>query len=220
MSSTYIVPPCPTDPTVLYRDDDLLLVEKPAGLLSVPGRHPLNRDSLITRLQEAFPQARTVHRLDLDTSGVMVVALHAASQRALNRLFTQRRVEKHYQAIVQGRVDCEEGSIDLPLSCDWPNRPRQKVNHERGKPALTHYRRLQVNESDAVTRLRLTPVTGRSHQLRLHLAAIGHPVLGCRFYAPDRVREAAPRLMLHAEFLSFPHPVTGEPLAMNSPVPF
>lgn len=220
MSTPYIVPPCQAEPVILYRDEHLLLVEKPAGLLSVPGRHPLNRDSLITRLQAVFPQARTVHRLDLDTSGVMVVALHADSQRALHRLFAQRQVKKHYQAIVQGRVESAQGRIDLPLGCDWPNRPRQQVDPVHGKPALTHYRRLQVDVSDAVTRLRLTPVTGRSHQLRVHLAAIGHPIQGCRFYAPKPVREAAPRLMLHAESLSFPHPVTGEPLAMNSPVPF
>jgi len=117
MSTPYIVPPCHAEPVILYRDEHLLLVEKPAGLLSVPGRHPLNRDSLITRLQAVFPQARTVHRLDLDTSGVMVVALHADSQRALHRLFAQRQVKKHYQAIVQGRVESAQGRIDLPLGC-------------------------------------------------------------------------------------------------------
>jgi tRNA pseudouridine32 synthase/23S rRNA pseudouridine746 synthase len=159
-----------------------------------------------------------VHRLDLDTSGIMVLALTRRAQAALGRLFQQRRVEKCYEAIVAGEVHADAGEIDLPLAPDWERRPRQRVCHESGKAALTRYRVLERRCGS--TRLRLQPVTGRSHQLRLHLAAIGHPILGCDLYAPEDVHAAAPRLLLHATALAFPHPVSGEWLARQSPAPF
>lgn len=214
----YIVPPCLETIDILYADQHLLLVNKPSGLLSVPGKHPANRDCLISRLQVDFPGARIVHRLDLDTSGLMVVALEAETHRALNRQFEQRQVSKTYQAIVFGQVEQEEGLIDLPLICDWPNRPKQKVDHAQGKSAQTHFQVVQRDHDR--TRLLLSPVTGRSHQLRVHLMAIGHPILGCGFYAHPKALAMAPRLQLHASRLGFTHPVTQQPFQGHSPAPF
>lgn len=215
----YLVPPCSAPIRLLYQDEALLVVEKPAGLLSVPGRHPANRDSLITRLQEDFPQALIVHRLDLETSGLLVIALDKQVHRELSRQFAERRVEKSYQAVVAGQPPTQ-GSIDLPLICDWPNRPRQKVDHQQGKPSLTHYQRLAYDPATDSARVLLQPVTGRSHQLRVHLAETGHPILGCRFYAPSEIREASERLLLHAAELAFFHPRSGEKLTITSAIPF
>lgn len=216
----FIVPHCEAEPGILYEDDHLLLVDKPSGLLSVPGRHPLNRDSLISRLQQQWPQALIVHRLDMDTSGVMVIALDKASHRDLGKQFERRQVTKTYDAIVQGIPPHDQGSIDLPLITDWPNRPLQKVCFDQGKPALTSF---QVIDSDTKTnrsRLLLTPKTGRSHQLRLHLKAIGHPILGDNFYAPEEVRTLSSRLLLHAATLKLCHPVTGDILEGVADTPF
>lgn len=203
---------------VLYRDEHLILVRKPHSLLSVPGRDPRNHDSLVTRLQAGFPGALIVHRLDLDTSGVMVLALDPDTHAALSRLFQQRKVSKRYEAIVAGAPTEAAGEIDLPLRCDWERRPLQIVDREQGRPALTHYRVLSQQGDSA--RVELRPVTGRSHQLRVHLAALGHPILGDRFYAPPALQDAADRLLLHACHLAFEHPVTGTPLAVDSPAPF
>lgn len=198
---------------VLYRDAHLLLVRKPHLLLSVPGRHPRNRDCLIARLRQSFPDARIVHRLDLDTSGIMVVALSRRAEAGLGRLFQERRVRKRYEAVVDGRVDEDSGSIDLPLARDSAHPPRQRVCPQHGRPALTHFQVLE--RLPGATRLALRPVTGRSHQLRLHLAAVGHPIVGCDLYAPPAVRARASRLLLHATDLAFPHPVSGERLARS-----
>lgn len=198
----------------------MLLVNKPSGLLSVPGKHPANRDCLITRLQDTFPQARIVHRLDMDTSGIMVVALTVQCHRLLNRLFAERKTSKHYQAVVFGVVAQQQGQIDLPLLCDWPNRPKQKVDYTHGKPALTHFEVLSTDPEHNSSRLLLKPITGRSHQLRVHLQAIGHPVLGCDFYAHDTALKMAQRLLLHATTLSFIHPVSGKKINGYSPCPF
>ena len=216
----YIVPVCHQPVDILYRDEHLLLVNKPSGLLSVPGKHPANRDCLISRLQSDFPGARIVHRLDLDTSGIMVVALSADCHRALNQLFAARKTSKEYQAIVFGQVEQQQGQIELPLLCDWPNRPKQKVDLEHGKPALTYYQVLATDPERNSSRLLLKPVTGRSHQLRVHLSAIGHPVLGCDFYAHDRAVKMAQRLLLHATVLSFIHPISGTAINGYSPCPF
>ncbi len=216
----YIVPPCREVVEILYQDDELLLVNKPSGLLSVPGKHPANRDCLITRLQQQFPTARIVHRLDLDTSGIMVIALSAESQRALNKLFAERKVQKEYEAIVYGQVQKPQAVIEMPLICDWPNRPKQKVDWENGKHATTHYKLLADDRTNNRSRLLLTPITGRSHQLRVHLAAIDHPILGCDFYAHQRALSMAPRLQLHACRLSFIHPLSGLPIEGYSPCPF
>lgn len=212
------MPPCHEVVEILQVDDSFLLVSKPSGLLSVPGKNPLNRDSLISRLQQDYPEARIVHRLDMDTSGIMVVALGADSHRALSKQFEQRETYKEYTAVVCGRVEKNAGSIDLPLICDWPNRPKQMVCYDNGKQALTHYEVLERLEDR--TRLLLKPVTGRSHQLRVHTMAIGHPILGCEFYADATAFAMAPRLQLHASSLHINHPESGERVHGECPVPF
>lgn len=205
---------------ILYQDAHLVALVKPEGLLSVPGRGPERADSLASRVQKRLPSARVVHRLDMATSGIMIMALDAETHRMLNRLFQERRVNKRYTAMVANRVALPAGDIDLPLITDWPSRPRQKVDPTHGKPALTHYRVLQHDERSSVTRLQLTPVTGRSHQLRVHMQAIGHPILGDRLYATEQVQHMSSRLLLHATELAFEHPITLEPIQLYSPVPF
>ncbi|MFN2288409.1 MAG: pseudouridine synthase [Chromatocurvus sp.] len=214
----YLVPHSSERIQVLYRDADVLLVRKPDLLLSVPGRHPLNRDCLITRLQVNYPSAKTVHRLDLDTSGVMIIALSARSQSALGRLFQERRICKEYEAVVYGQVAADSGEINLPIARDWENRPRQKVCHASGRYALTRYT-VTGRQADR-TRLLLEPVTGRSHQLRIHTASLGHPILGCDMYAHSEALAMAPRLLLHASRIAFPHPLTEEWMDISCPAPF
>jgi tRNA pseudouridine32 synthase / 23S rRNA pseudouridine746 synthase len=201
----------------LHRDDTLLAVDKPAGLLSVPGRGEANRDCVASRVQSDVPDALVVHRLDQATSGVMLFGRGAAAQRALSMAFAERRVAKRYEAIVHGLVGDDEGEIDLPLLTDWPNRPRQKVDREQGKPSLTRWRVLLRDAAAKTTRLQLEPVTGRSHQLRVHLAAIGHAIVGDTLYATS---VSEPRLMLHACELRLPHPSDGRTLAISSSLPF
>jgi tRNA pseudouridine32 synthase/23S rRNA pseudouridine746 synthase len=203
---------------VIYHDDQLLVANKPHDLLSVPGRGPDNQDCLLHRLQPRFPTARIVHRLDCATSGVMVLALDANSHRELSRQFQQRETQKRYIAIIAGIPEQPEGSVELPLRCDWDNRPRQIVDHEQGKAALTHYRVLE--QLDRSTRVELTPITGRSHQLRVHMQVLGHPILGDRFYADAEALARSPRLLLHALQLGFSHPQTGAPMAFEAPCPF
>lgn len=204
------------DITVRYRDAHLLVAEKPAGLLSVPGRLPENQDCVIARLQQEYPDALTVHRLDQVTSGLMLYARGKPMQAALSGLFERREVQKRYQALVQGLVEDELGEVDLPLICDWPNRPRQKVDLEMGKPALTRWRVLARDRGKGRTRLELEPVTGRSHQLRVHMASLGHPLVGDVFYG------AAPaaRVALHACELVFMHPESGQRMRFQSSAPF
>lgn len=200
---------------IVAEDPAFLVVAKPAGLLSVPGRGDGRDDCLASRVQAHFPEALIVHRLDMATSGLLVLARGEEMQRRLSRLFRERQVAKRYIALVAGRPPEPAGRIELPLIADWPNRPRQKVDHAIGKPSLTHYRVLgQVPELDAC-RVELLPITGRSHQLRVHMLAIGHPILGDELYAPPPVRSRAGRLMLHAEYLAFPHPGSGEPVAFS-----
>lgn len=196
--------------TPIYADTHLLVLDKPAGLLSVPGRLPENKDCLALRVQADFPDALIVHRLDMATSGLMIMARGPEVHRALSMAFAERRVQKRYVAIVEGEMADDSGEVDLPLITDWPNRPRQMVDHERGKPSLTRYNVL-ARLGDR-TRVALEPVTGRSHQLRVHMMALGHPILGDVFYAPPEVEGLSPRLCLHAEALSLIHPVTGEAL--------
>ena len=214
----YIVPLCHEQVEVLYEDPLFLLVSKPSGLLSVPGKHPLNRDCLITRLQMDYPEARIVHRLDLDTSGIMVIALTANSHRNLSKQFEKRETYKSYTAMVFGQVEQTTGAIDLPLISDWPNRPKQMVDFEQGKQALTHYEVLERLHDR--TRILLKPVTGRSHQLRVHTAEIQHPILGCKFYAHEEAIEMASRLLLHATELHINHPESGERIEGFCQVPF
>jgi len=202
--------------TLHHIDDALLVVEKPAGLLSVPGRAPENQDCVVTRLQQRYPDALTVHRLDQVTSGVMLYARGKAVQAALSMQFERRQVSKGYEAIVEGLIEDEQGEVALPLICDWPNRPKQMVDLARGKPALTRWRVLARDAGAALTHVALEPFTGRSHQLRLHMASLGHPIVGDVLYD---ARPAA-RVHLHACRLGFTHPLTGQAMEAVSPCPF
>lgn len=202
---------------VVHADHMLVVVDKPAGLLSVPGKGAHLADCLLARLKGAFPEALLVHRLDRDTSGVMVFALTPHAQRHLGLQFERRHARKTYIARVWGEPAEDAGSIDLPLIVDWPNRPLQMVSHATGKPALTDW---QVQRREGGTaRLRLMPLTGRSHQLRVHLKAIGHPILGDPFYAEGPARDF-PRMMLHAETLRLAHPDGGRGVTFRAPCPF
>jgi len=194
---------------VIHFDESLIVANKPAGLLAVPGRGADKQDCLASRVQKEFPDALVVHRLDMATSGLMLFARGAEMQRRLSRLFRERKVQKRYVAMAAGRLEPLSGEIELPLICDWPNRPKQKVDHESGKRSLTRYRALE--RIGDTTRIELEPVTGRTHQLRLHLAAIGHPIIGDALYG-----EEAERLLLHASGLSFVHPLSGELLNLKS----
>ena len=203
---------------LLYIDGALLVVDKPAGLLAVPGRGLAGADNLVTRVQQVHPEACTVHRLDMATSGLMLLARGPDMQRALSRSFEQRTVHKRYEAVVHGLVAEDAGCIDAPLAADWPRRPRQKVDRESGKPSLTRW---QVLGRDAVgqrTRLRLEPVTGRTHQLRVHLLSLGHTIVGDGLYGTDAT--PASRLLLHACALRFRHPVHGSDCDFTSATPF
>jgi tRNA pseudouridine32 synthase / 23S rRNA pseudouridine746 synthase len=204
----YLVPHSTEEIAILYEDDDLLLVRKPTLLLSIPGRHPLNKDCLVTRLQERYPSASIVHRLDLDTSGIMVIPLNKPTHAHISRQFQERTVHKTYNALVYGSVGPDAGSVDLPIACDWERRPLQKICHERGRSALTHFEVLERAADH--TRMLLKPVTGRSHQLRIHMRELGHPILGCDMYAHETALGMAERLMLHASTLEFTHPATGQ----------
>jgi tRNA pseudouridine32 synthase/23S rRNA pseudouridine746 synthase len=213
-NTPYLVPHSQEEIRIIYEDDDLLLVRKPDLLLSIPGRHPLNKDCLITRLQQQYPTATMVHRLDLDTSGIMVIPLNKPTHSHISRQFQERKVEKSYTAVVFGIVEQDYGEIDLPIAVDWEDRPRQIICSERGKQALTRFEVI-ARQADR-TRMLLKPVTGRSHQLRSHMRELGHPILGCDMYAHEQALHMAPRLMLHATTLAFEHPVTGEWLSGES----
>ena len=205
-----------TDIAVHYVDAHLLVAEKPAGLLSVPGRLPENQDCVIARLQQVYPDALTVHRLDQVTSGLMLYARGKPMQAALSGLFERRQVDKRYEALLEGTLAEDAGDVALPLICDWPNRPRQIVDFALGKPALTRWRVLERDAVAGRTQVALEPVTGRSHQLRVHMASLGHPIVGDVFYG------AAPadRVALHACELAFVHPESGQPMRLLSPAPF
>ncbi|SHH23750.1 ribosomal large subunit pseudouridine synthase A [Cognatiyoonia sediminum] len=208
----------PGDPLVLLHDDhEVLLVDKPSGLLSVPGKGAHLQDCLIMRVQAVFPTALLVHRLDRDTSGVMIFALTPHAQRHLGLQFEKRQTKKTYVARVWGCLEEETGTVDLPLIVDWPNRPKQMVDHENGKQAVTDWRVIRYSAEE--TRVRLMPKTGRSHQLRVHMQAIGHPILGDPFYSEGAARDH-PRLMLHSETLQFRHPDGGKGMRITAKCPF
>ncbi|MEM9630658.1 MAG: RluA family pseudouridine synthase [Pseudomonadota bacterium] len=210
----------PTDPflPVLHEDEDLLVVNKQAGLLSVPGKAAEHSDCLERRAQELYSGARIVHRLDMDTSGVMVLAMNAAAHRHLGLQFERRKTDKTYVAEVWGHLQEEEGEVDLPLVCDWPNRPKQMVSFEHGRPALTRWKVLERTEK--TSRVRLFPHTGRSHQLRVHMLSLGHPIIGDRFYAEGEALNASARLALHAESLELHHPSDGRRVTFRAECPF
>jgi tRNA pseudouridine32 synthase/23S rRNA pseudouridine746 synthase len=209
----------PMDPlAVVYEDDHLLIIDKPSGLLSVPGKAEEHADSLELRVRAAYAEALLVHRLDMDTSGIMVFARNKAAQRHLGMQFEKRMMKKVYVARVDGVIIADEGVIELPLILDWPNRPLQIVDHENGKPAITRWQVLS-REANA-TRVELKPETGRTHQLRVHMKAIGHTILGDRFYGDAAQIAAEARLQLHAQKLSLRHPEGGEWYDFECDVPF
>lgn len=196
----------------------MLVINKPSGLLTVPGKDPKHADSAISRINRVYPMAKIVHRLDMATSGVLCLAMHKEAHRFLSIQFQDRLTKKRYVARVHGKLEQPTGSVDLPLICDWPNRPKQKVCYESGKPSLTHFEVIQ-HEAHA-TRVSLTPITGRSHQLRVHMQSLGHVILGDRLYAQGDALTAAPRLQLHAQMLQISHPISGEMMHFEAPDPF
>ncbi|WP_299044645.1 pseudouridine synthase [uncultured Tateyamaria sp.] len=215
MDDIYAPPNDPLD--ILHDDAEMLVVSKPSGLLSVPGKGAHLSDCLIARVQAVWPQALLVHRLDRDTSGVMVFGLTPHAQRFLGKQFELRAAKKTYVARVWGRMTPKTGRVDLPLIVDWPNRPKQHVDHENGKPAVTDWRVLRDTETES--RVRLMPQTGRSHQLRVHMAELGHAILGDPFYAEGPARNFE-RLMLHSEELRIKHPDSGKMMRFRSAAPF
>lgn len=212
---------------LVHADAALLVLAKPAGLLAVPGRGEDKQDCLSARVQASYPDALVVHRLDMATSGLMLMARSISIQRALGALFERREIHKRYVAVVDGRPTAAPGAgpggwslIDLPIVVDWPRRPLRIIDAGRGKASQTRWRAVAFDAPTDSTRVELEPVTGRSHQLRVHLQALGHPILGDRLYAPADVQARAPRLLLHACALGFVHPVSGLPLQFDSPAPF
>ncbi len=215
MSAAYFPPP-DNGLDLIHADEHLLVVNKPAGLLSVPGRGPGKQDCLISRVQSDYPSALTVHRLDMCTSGLMVLALGKVMERELSILFQQRQIYKRYIAIVTGKPEQDKGEIDLPLITDWPNRPRQMVSYEHGKPSQTRYKLLDYDAQRNASRIELEPLTGRTHQLRVHMMSVGHAILGDEFYASPEAFAQADRLLLHAAVLRFKHPVINTELHFES----
>ncbi len=212
-----------SDLVVIHEDEALLVLDKPSGLLSVPGRGADKQDCMSARAQARFPDALIVHRLDMATSGVMILARGLEMQRAINSAFSNRLVNKTYTAVVDGLLACTDDewqTIDLPIIVDWPNRPLRIIDHDHGKPSQTRWRAVSQDHAAKTTRLELEPITGRSHQLRVHLMAIGHPILGDALYASPPVQAKAQRLQLHACALELMHPLSGESLRFFSKPPF
>ena len=216
---------------LIYEDNALLVFNKPSGLLSVPGKGPDKADCLRTRVQQVYPEALTVHRLDMSTSGILLMARSAALHRTLSIAFADREVHKRYIAVVDGHIrdnkqaddDNETQSwrlIDMPIATDWINRPLQKIDMQEGKPSQTRYKVLSYDAATDTTRLELAPITGRTHQLRVHLQSIGHPILGDHLYASPETMAKSTRLLLHASQLSLIHPLTGETLELRCETPF
>ncbi|MEX0298766.1 MAG: pseudouridine synthase [Kordiimonas sp.] len=216
----------PTEPwlEVIHVDDDLLVLNKPSGLLSVPGKHPDHKDCLQARAVAEYPTATTIHRLDMETSGVIVMALNREAHAHVGKQFERRKITKTYIARLYGLVEADKGEIDLPLICDWPNRPRQMVDHERGKQALTRFevleRETHSDPDKCATRVAFYPVTGRSHQLRVHALSMGHPILGDSLYGAETSQKADTRLQLHAKSLELHSPIAGQQMSFTSPAPF
>ncbi len=214
--------PPPMELKVLYEDERLLALSKPSGLLSVPGIGADRADCLAKRIAEKYPEALVIHRLDMDTSGVFLMARDKKAQGNIGKQFEQRRVSKTYIADIWGVPEENSGLIDLPLRCDWENRPLHMVCHEHGKPAQTKWEVIETREiaGKPCAHLRLEPITGRTHQLRVHLKAIGFPIVGDAFYAPDDAYEASNRMHLHAHTLTFHHPDTGHKMTIEDEIPF
>ena len=213
----FIAPPCHDDIKILYEDDSLLMINKPSGLLSLSGKNPLNFDSVHYRLKKIYPSATLVHRLDFGTSGIMLVALNKEVNANLTKQFQARTVQKSYIAFLDGQLENEEGVLEFPISKNKENFPLQKVCFLEGKTAITHYRVLEQFTSTNITKVEFIPVTGRTHQLRIHSHEIGHSILGCDLYASEKVFAMADRLMLHAFRIEFNHPVSGERMSFDAP---
>jgi len=211
-------PPMEPYVSIIYRDEDFIVLDKPSGLLSVPGRDPALADSLASRMQKQFPKALMINRLDKDTSGIVLMSLNRKAHAAIASQFENRTTQKSYIAVVWGTVADDDGHIDLPLAIDPDNKPRHRVDHEDGKSAQTDWHVLKRLQLPA-TRLRLHPLTGRTHQLRVHMKALGHPILGDEFYADGEALAASDRLLLHAEELGFRHP-DGRDMTFTIPCPF
>lgn len=208
---------------IIYQDNDLVVLNKPSGLLTVPGRLPEHQDCLQNRVMKVLPTATVVHRLDMATSGIILMALNKPAHVDISRQFEKRLTKKRYIARVFGKVSDKAGSVEKPLICDWPNRPKQKVDYEHGKKALTHYKVLDYRDNidgQTTTLVELIPVTGRSHQLRVHMLALGHPILGDRLYAHAQALTVSNRLQLHAEMLEVSHPVSQQVLTFSKACPF
>jgi tRNA pseudouridine32 synthase/23S rRNA pseudouridine746 synthase len=215
----FIVPLCSDDIEILYQDEHLLLINKPTGLLSLSGKHPLNKDSVHYRLVQDFPTATLVHRLDFGTSGIMLIALNKNINGLLTKQFQARTIEKTYTAILHGHLEDDTGVIDFPIAKDKPNFPLQKICYEEGKTATSHYKVIERLAKHR-TKVEFTPLTGRTHQLRIHSREIDHPILGCDLYATDEAFFMAERLMLHATKLTFEHPITHKIVNGFCPCPF
>jgi len=216
---TAYLPPPDNGLAIIYVDNEIIVVDKPAGLLSVPGRGEGMDDCLASRVQARFPDALIAHRLDMSTSGLLVLARGAEMHSRLSRFFRERQIDKRYVAVVYGLMADDAGEVELPLICDWPNRPRQKVDFEIGKPSLTRFRVVSRDPDANTTRVELEPVTGRSHQLRVHMASLGHPILGDDLYG-GAATALADRLLLHAMDLGLFHPLTAAAIQFHSDAPF
>lgn len=208
------------DVEIIYADPFIVIANKAPGLLTVPGRGPEKQDCLIKRLLSKYPNSRIVHRLDQPTSGIVICPQGYEALRFIAKQFEAREVQKSYVAVVAGLVEKDCGEINLPLICDWPNRPRQMVDFEQGKSATTHYTVLQRDKVNNCTRVELKPITGRSHQLRVHMQQLGHPIMGDTLYAPEDIAASSLRLLLHAQWISFRHPETGETIEFTIPASF
>jgi tRNA pseudouridine32 synthase/23S rRNA pseudouridine746 synthase len=223
----FVAPVCNELVVILYQDDDILLINKPSGLLSLSGKNPLNWDSVHYRLvhgqageSPAFPQAKLPHRLDFGTSGIMVVGLNAASAQHLNQQFQSRRIQKRYLALLEGWVSDEQGQITAPIAKDKMHFPRVKICHTTGKAAVSEFRVLERLEQQRRSLVQFNPLTGRTHQLRIHSLEMGHPILGCDLYKSGHSEQMAGRLLLHASDLYFEHPGTGEAFHGGCACPF
>ena len=216
----FIVPFCDEEIEILYQDENLLIINKPSALLSLSGKHPLNQDSVHFRLVQDFPAATMVHRLDFGTSGILLVALNRQVNSHLTKQFQQRSVDKTYTALLHGHIAEDIGTIEFPIAKDRPNFPLQKICYESGKSALTNYQVVERLSGLFATRVIFRPVSGRTHQLRIHSREIGHPILGCDLYGTDEAFFMANRLMLHATSISFDHPINGERIEAVCPCPF
>jgi len=206
-------------PEILFQDSHYIILNKPANLLSVPGRGPDKQDCLSSRVQGKFPTALIVHRLDYDTSGIILMALNKQAQSMMGKVFQDREITKTYTAIVEGHPEQSSGSIDLPMRCDIERRPLQIIDHEQGKQALTHWKLLERYENNT-TRIELEPHTGRSHQLRLHMQSLGHPIIGDNLYGTNKEDSISSRLLLHASQLSFIHPFEDQRVSIFNPADF